>query len=212
MCGIDSNSSIVALFAVPDSTSFRIFVLSIEKILENPITHNYWECNADLIHDKWDCYSHQKTASCCSIIIVLFVKSLFSLNIIDSTSSTFLRIHSVCFVISSKSLVHTFNRLVLFVTQTWFSFFLQFAFIKFNSFKLLICFVFFFDCFSNRFYSKDRRKPTLVATIPGHMKLGQRRGLTETDCLKINELYQCLDQPFSSRKFYSLCKVLSVWI
>lgn len=68
----------------------------------------------------------------------------------------------------------------------------------------LLLFLFLFTC------SKDRRKATMVATMPGHLKLGQRRGLTETDCLKINELYQCLDDPRGGRKYYSLCKVLSV--
>lgn len=46
--------------------------------------------------------------------------------------------------------------------------------------------------------------------MPGHKKLGQRRGLTETDCLKINDLYKCLDEEPESRKYYNLCKVLSV--
>lgn len=46
--------------------------------------------------------------------------------------------------------------------------------------------------------------------MPGHKKLGQRRGLTETDCLKINDLYKCLDEEPENRKYYNICKVLGV--
>lgn len=57
-------------------------------------------------------------------------------------------------------------------------------------------------------YSKDNRKPTLVATMAGHKKLGQRRGMTSTDCLKINDLYGCLDESHGNKKYYRLCKLL----
>lgn len=42
------------------------------------------------------------------------------------------------------------------------------------------------------YFSKEKGKPTLVPKMKG-VKIGQRRALSVTDCLKINDLYGCLD-------------------
>lgn len=42
------------------------------------------------------------------------------------------------------------------------------------------------------FFSKQKGKATLIPKMKGE-KLGQRKGLTKSDCLKVNDLYGCLD-------------------
>jgi hypothetical protein len=42
------------------------------------------------------------------------------------------------------------------------------------------------------YFSKEKGKQTLIPKMKGE-KLGQRRMLSQTDCLKVNELYGCLD-------------------
>jgi hypothetical protein len=46
--------------------------------------------------------------------------------------------------------------------------------------------------YGSSYFSKQKGKPTLVAKMKGE-KIGQRKALSQTDCLKINELYGCLD-------------------
>lgn len=60
-------------------------------------------------------------------------------------------------------------------------------------------------------FSKVKGKPTLTAKMTGK-KLGQRKSLSKTDCLKINDLYGCLDDSNSkiSKKYYTLCRVLGL--
>lgn len=64
------------------------------------------------------------------------------------------------------------------------------------------------------FFAKDRRKPTLTAKQLGGVdaeQLGQRRGLSTTDCLKVNELYGCLGRSAASkRRYFERCRVLGV--
>lgn len=59
------------------------------------------------------------------------------------------------------------------------------------------------------YFSKVKGMPTMTAKTPG-VKMGQRRGMSITDCLKINELYGCLDEPRLSKKYYALCRVLGI--
>ncbi|XP_037040521.1 zinc metalloproteinase nas-15-like [Bradysia coprophila] len=63
--------------------------------------------------------------------------------------------------------------------------------------------------YGRNYFSKQKGKPTLTSKMPG-MELGQRRGMSVTDCLKVNDLYRCLDNPRSSRKYYSLCKLMGI--
>lgn len=46
--------------------------------------------------------------------------------------------------------------------------------------------------YGSSFFSKEKKQPTLIPKMKGE-KLGQRKGLTKSDCLKINDLYGCLD-------------------
>lgn len=58
--------------------------------------------------------------------------------------------------------------------------------------------------------SKDKSQPTMTAKQKG-VKLGQRNAMTETDCLKVNDLYGCLEKSFyHRRKYYSICKFLGL--
>lgn len=55
--------------------------------------------------------------------------------------------------------------------------------------------------YGSTYFSKQKGKPTLIAKMKGE-KIGQRRALSQTDCLKINELYGCLDDV----KLVSFCQ------
>jgi hypothetical protein len=46
--------------------------------------------------------------------------------------------------------------------------------------------------YGSSFFAKEKSKPTIIAKMKGE-KLGQRKALTQTDCLKVNDLYGCLD-------------------
>ncbi|KAJ8890676.1 hypothetical protein PR048_010185 [Dryococelus australis] len=56
------------------------------------------------------------------------------------------------------------------------------------------------------FFSKKRGKPTITAKLGKKVRLGQRRAMSKTDCLKVNHLYNCL----KSRRYYTLCNVLGI--
>ncbi|XP_055616280.1 hatching enzyme 1.2 [Toxorhynchites rutilus septentrionalis] len=57
------------------------------------------------------------------------------------------------------------------------------------------------------YFSVAKGKPTIETKMPG-VKIGQRRSVSVTDCLKANDLYGCLDTSRGTRKYYSLCKTL----
>lgn len=63
--------------------------------------------------------------------------------------------------------------------------------------------------YGKSYFSKSKGKPTLVSRTPG-VKLGQRKALSQTDCLKVNDLYGCLDDPKLMKKYYTLCRVLGI--
>lgn len=59
-------------------------------------------------------------------------------------------------------------------------------------------------------YSIGKGKPTITAKHPG-ARLGQRKMLSKTDCLKVNQLYGCLDKSrHTQRKYYTLCTFLGL--
>uniref|UniRef100_A0A8D8SAJ5 Metalloendopeptidase n=2 Tax=Cacopsylla melanoneura TaxID=428564 RepID=A0A8D8SAJ5_9HEMI len=60
------------------------------------------------------------------------------------------------------------------------------------------------------FFSADKSKPTIT---PKHSasRMGQRKMMSKTDCLKINDLYGCLGKsPFYRRKYYTMCNYLGL--
>lgn len=64
--------------------------------------------------------------------------------------------------------------------------------------------------YSGFFLSKGKGKPTITAKHPG-AKLGQRKMMSKTDCLKLNDLYGCLEKSkYSQRKYYTLCNFLGL--
>lgn len=64
--------------------------------------------------------------------------------------------------------------------------------------------------YGKTFFSKGKGKPSISAKHPG-AKLGQRKMLSKTDCLKLNDLYGCLDKStYSQRKYYTICRTLGI--
>jgi hypothetical protein len=56
--------------------------------------------------------------------------------------------------------------------------------------------------------SKTRGQPTIIPKKE-NVKLGQRKALSKTDCLKINDLYGCLNKSvYHNRKYHMLCDIL----
>lgn len=60
------------------------------------------------------------------------------------------------------------------------------------------------------FFSKGKGKPTISPKMPGIVQLGQRKAMSKEDCLKLNDLYGCLDKPKIRRKYYTLCQFLGI--
>jgi hypothetical protein len=59
-------------------------------------------------------------------------------------------------------------------------------------------------------FSKEKGQPTITPKKKG-VKLGQRNALSHTDCLKINDLYGCLDKSlYHRRKYYTLCRFMGL--
>jgi hypothetical protein len=59
-------------------------------------------------------------------------------------------------------------------------------------------------------FSKEKGRPTITPKKKG-VRLGQRRAMSQTDCLKINALYGCLDKStYHRRKYYTLCKFMGL--
>jgi hypothetical protein len=56
--------------------------------------------------------------------------------------------------------------------------------------------------------SKVRGQPTIIPKKQ-NVKLGQRKALSKTDCLKVNDLYGCLNKSvYHNRKYRILCDAL----
>lgn len=53
-------------------------------------------------------------------------------------------------------------------------------------------------------------KPTIIPKIDGKT-IGQRKMMSKTDCLKINDLYGCLGtSPRYNHKYYTLCNYMGL--
>jgi len=63
--------------------------------------------------------------------------------------------------------------------------------------------------YGSYFFSTDPTKPTLTPKTPGVM-IGQRKAMSKTDCLKLNDLYGCLDKSEQARMYYNICKTLGL--
>ncbi|KMQ94050.1 astacin-like metalloendopeptidase protein [Lasius niger] len=63
--------------------------------------------------------------------------------------------------------------------------------------------------YGNYFFSVDSMKPTLTPKTPG-VTIGQRKAMSKTDCLKLNNLYGCLDKPEEARIYHNICKALGL--
>uniref|UniRef100_A0A336N719 Metalloendopeptidase n=1 Tax=Culicoides sonorensis TaxID=179676 RepID=A0A336N719_CULSO len=59
------------------------------------------------------------------------------------------------------------------------------------------------------YFSKEKGKPTLTPKIPNY-HIGQRKQLSVTDCLKINDLYGCLEEKTQRNKYYNRCKTFGL--
>ncbi|XP_044008445.1 hatching enzyme 1.2-like [Aphidius gifuensis] len=59
------------------------------------------------------------------------------------------------------------------------------------------------------YFSKNPGKPTITPKIPGAI-LGQRKSMTKTDCLKVNELYGCLNDSSEAKRWYNICNALGI--
>lgn len=63
--------------------------------------------------------------------------------------------------------------------------------------------------YGSHFFSIDPTKPTLTPKTPGVM-IGQRKAMSKIDCLKLNDLYGCLNKPEQARIYYNICKTLGL--
>lgn len=63
--------------------------------------------------------------------------------------------------------------------------------------------------YGNYFFSIDPMKPTVTPKTSG-VTIGQRKAMSKTDCLKLNNLYGCLDKLEEARIYQSICKTLGL--
>ncbi|XP_063859750.1 zinc metalloproteinase nas-4-like isoform X1 [Scylla paramamosain] len=61
--------------------------------------------------------------------------------------------------------------------------------------------------YGSNFFSYNLNKPTIIPKVKG-AKIGQRIMISKLDCLKLNELYGCLDNPFDKEKYTAMCTYL----
>lgn len=58
------------------------------------------------------------------------------------------------------------------------------------------------------FFTNKKGKPTITPKQPGVKTIGQRKGMSKGDCLKLNDLYGCLKN--KKRKYYNICNFLGI--
>lgn len=58
--------------------------------------------------------------------------------------------------------------------------------------------------YGSYFFSVSPTKPTLTPKTPGVM-IGQRKAMSKTDCLMLNDLYGCLDSAEEALKYRNIC-------
>lgn len=64
--------------------------------------------------------------------------------------------------------------------------------------------------YGKSFFSSGKGRPTITPKTKG-AKLGQREAMSKTDCLKVNDLYGCLDKSVAARrKYYALCDMMGL--
>ncbi|KAG0694039.1 Zinc metalloproteinase nas-14 [Chionoecetes opilio] len=61
--------------------------------------------------------------------------------------------------------------------------------------------------YGKSFFSFIKGLPTIVPKVEG-AKIGQRVMLSKLDCLKLNDVYGCLDDPFDREKYTAFCTFL----
>lgn len=64
--------------------------------------------------------------------------------------------------------------------------------------------------YGKNYFSKGSGKPTMTAKLPGIKRLGQRKAMSKGDCLKLNDLYGCLDDPSKTTKYYNICQFMGL--
>lgn len=75
---------------------------------------------------------------------------------------------------------------------------------------LLICANSFIYSIQLCYHSVAKGKQTIIPKIEGKT-IGQRKMMSKTDCLKINDLYGCLGTPPNyNRKYYMLCNYMGL--
>ncbi|KAK7602081.1 hypothetical protein V9T40_009522 [Parthenolecanium corni] len=64
--------------------------------------------------------------------------------------------------------------------------------------------------YGRTFFSISKSRPTITVKHKGK-HIGQRKALSKTDCLKVNDLYGCLGTPPRyNRKYYHLCNFMGI--
>ncbi|CAH0770629.1 unnamed protein product [Bemisia tabaci] len=64
--------------------------------------------------------------------------------------------------------------------------------------------------YGKNFFSIGKGKPTITAKYPAE-RLGQRKMMSKTDCLKLNDLYGCLGKaPRYNRRYYTICNIMGL--
>lgn len=64
--------------------------------------------------------------------------------------------------------------------------------------------------YGKHFFSKSKSKPTITPKMVQNKQIGQRKSMSKGDCLKLNDLYKCLDNPKMRRKYYNICNFLGL--
>ncbi|XP_018332159.1 zinc metalloproteinase nas-4-like [Agrilus planipennis] len=64
--------------------------------------------------------------------------------------------------------------------------------------------------YGGNYFSIDEKKPTITAKKAGSIKLGQRKGMSILDCLKLNHMYGCLQEPNEKKRYQSICNSFGI--
>ncbi|XP_019762613.2 hatching enzyme 1.2 isoform X1 [Dendroctonus ponderosae] len=64
--------------------------------------------------------------------------------------------------------------------------------------------------YGKHFFSKSKSKPTITTKMGHTKKIGQRKAMSKGDCLKLNDLYGCLSNSRTKRKYYNLCNFMGI--
>lgn len=64
--------------------------------------------------------------------------------------------------------------------------------------------------YGKHFFSKGKGKPTITPKMSGVKYIGQRKAMSKADCLKLNDLYGCLERGRTKRKYYNICQFMGL--